>query len=29
MADILHKIIIKASPDKVYEALTTQKGLTG
>ena len=29
MADILHKIIIKASPDKVYEALTTKKGLSG
>lgn len=27
MADILHKIEIKASRDKVYEALSTQAGL--
>ena len=27
MADILHKIIIKSSPDKLYKALTTQEGL--
>ncbi len=29
MADILHKIIIKSSPNKVYKALTTQKRLAG
>lgn len=29
MVDILPKIIIKSPPDKVYKALTTQKGLAG
>jgi uncharacterized protein YndB with AHSA1/START domain len=27
MADIKHKLVIKTSPEKVYEAVTTQKGL--
>ena len=27
MADIKHKLVIKAAPEKVYEAVTTQKGL--
>ncbi|HTD24846.1 MAG TPA: SRPBCC domain-containing protein [Terriglobales bacterium] len=29
MPDILHRVGIKASPDKVYEALTEQEGLAG
>src|SRR5688572_31724031 len=29
MPDILHRVGIKASPDAVYEALTTLKGLSG
>jgi uncharacterized protein YndB with AHSA1/START domain len=29
MADIFHQIPINASPDKVYAALATQKGLAG
>ena len=29
MADILHRVGIKASPDEVYEALTTRGGLAG
>ena len=27
MADILHRIKIKAPPERVYEALTTEQGL--
>lgn len=27
MAEIIHKLVIKVSPDKVYEAITTQRGL--
>ena len=27
MPDILHEVTIAASPDKVFEALTTQNGL--
>jgi len=29
MADMYHEIQINASPAKVYEAITTQKGLRG
>ncbi|MEO8751513.1 MAG: SRPBCC domain-containing protein [Casimicrobiaceae bacterium] len=29
MADILHRVGIKSSPDKVYNALTTRDGLAG
>jgi uncharacterized protein YndB with AHSA1/START domain len=29
MPDILHEVTIAAAPDKVYEAITTQKGLAG
>jgi len=29
MADILHKVGIKSSQDKVYQALTTREGLAG
>ncbi len=29
MADILHKFVIKAPAEKVYEAISTQEGLTG
>jgi len=28
MADILHRIVIETSPEKLYEALTQQQGLT-
>jgi len=28
MADILHRIVIEASPEKVYNALTEQEGLS-
>ena len=28
MTDMLHKIIIKAAPQKVYDALTTKEGLS-
>lgn len=29
MADILHRIIVEAAPEKVYRALTEQTGLSG
>jgi uncharacterized protein YndB with AHSA1/START domain len=29
MPDILHRVGIKAPPDKVYKALTDEKGLAG
>lgn len=29
MKSIFHSLVIEASPDKVYEAITTQKGLSG
>ncbi len=29
MPDILHRVGIKSSPDRVYEALTEEKGLAG
>jgi uncharacterized protein YndB with AHSA1/START domain len=29
MPDILHRVGIRSSPDKVYEALTEEKGLAG
>ncbi|GAA4320003.1 SRPBCC domain-containing protein [Compostibacter hankyongensis] len=29
MADIRHNVVIKAAPEKIYEALTTQEGLSG
>ena len=28
MSDILHRIIIETSPDKLYKALTEQNGLS-
>lgn len=28
MADIRHNVTIKVAPEKVYEAITTQAGLT-
>ena len=28
MADIRHKLVIKAAPEKVFKAVTTQEGLT-
>lgn len=29
MAEIKHKLVIKTTPEKVYEAITTQQGLAG
>jgi uncharacterized protein YndB with AHSA1/START domain len=29
MADIRHNVVIKAAPEKIYEAITTQQGLSG
>lgn len=29
MADIRHKLVIKTAPEKVYQAITTQEGLSG
>ena len=29
MPEILHELVIHASPEKVYDALTTEKGLAG
>ncbi len=27
MEDILHRVVIKATPEKIYEAITTQQGI--
>lgn len=29
MADIRHNVVIKATPQKIYEAITTQEGIEG